>query len=167
MKKRNEQPAKPLKNELVVTRIFDAPPELVWKAWTEPEHFMKWWGPKDFTSPVCNIDLRIGGKFLFCMRQKSNGKDFWNTGVYKEIIPYEKLVCTISFADVNGNIVPASTHGLKGDFPKEMIMTVTLKNLNGKTEMKVRQVGMPAGEMKEMATIGWNQSLDKLADSLR
>jgi uncharacterized protein YndB with AHSA1/START domain len=72
--------------ELIITRIFDAPRELVWKAWTEPEQLMRWWGPKSFTSPVCKIDLRVGGVYLYCMRSPE-GQDYWNTGVYKEIIP--------------------------------------------------------------------------------
>ena len=59
--------AKADENELTITRIFDAPRDLLWKAWTEPERVMRWWGPKGFTSPVCKIDLRIGGSYLFCM----------------------------------------------------------------------------------------------------
>lgn len=62
--------AKTEARELVITRIFAAPRKLVWKAWTNPEHLMRWWGPKDFTSPACKIDLRVGGKYLFCMRSK-------------------------------------------------------------------------------------------------
>ena len=76
------------KEDLVIKRIFDAPRELVWSAWTKREHVAKWWGPKDFTTPTAKIDLRIGGKYHFCMRSKE-GQDFWITGVYKEIIPNE------------------------------------------------------------------------------
>lgn len=54
--------------DIVITRVFDAPRELVWKAWTDPEHLMRWWGPKEFTSPACKVDLRVGGKYVFCMR---------------------------------------------------------------------------------------------------
>src|SRR6185436_20312685 len=61
------------KRDLVITRMFDAPVELVWKAWTEPEYVMRWWGPKNFTSPSCRIDFREGGKFVFHMRAP---KDF-------------------------------------------------------------------------------------------
>ncbi len=154
-------------NALVITRTFNAPRELVWKAWTVPEHLMKWWGPKDFTSPVCKMDLRVGGKFLFCMQLKSDGKNYFSTGTYMEIIPFEKLVYTDSFADENGNVVSSTQHGLPDGFPPQMLVTITLEELNGKTIMTVRQVGMPAGKMKEMAFIGWNQSLDKLAESLK
>lgn len=58
--------AEPVKQELVITRVFDAPREPVWKAWTEPERLRRWWGPKDYTAPVCKVDLRVGGKYLFC-----------------------------------------------------------------------------------------------------
>ena len=103
------------KQELVIIRIFDAPRELVWMAWTEPEHFMRWWGPKDFTAPFCQIDLRVGGKYLNCMRS-SNGKDYWSTGVYREIVPMERLVFTDSFGKLAlnpycaaGTILPFSS----------------------------------------------------------
>src|SRR3989304_8225329 len=154
------------KNELVITRVFDAPKELVWRAWTEPEHMMMWWGPKEFTAPVCNIDLRVGGKYHSCMKQNSDGKEYWSTGVYKEIVPFEKLVCTDSFADENGNVIPASEYGMGDDFPTEMEVIVTFENLGGKTKLTIRHIGMPDGEHGEMANQGWNESLDKLADSL-
>jgi hypothetical protein len=62
---------------MVVTRVFDAPRELVWKAWTDPKYAMQWWGPKGFTAPFCEMDFRVGGKFLYCMRAP-DGQEFWN-----------------------------------------------------------------------------------------
>jgi uncharacterized protein YndB with AHSA1/START domain len=150
------------KNVLVITRIFDAPRERVWKAWSEPEQMMKWWGPKVFTAPVCKMDFRVGGKYLFCMRDP-NGKDYWSTGVFKEIIPPEKIVWTDSFADENGNPVPASNYGMGDDFPSEMTVTFTFEDLDGKTKLTLVHAGMPGGEQGKMANIGWNESLDKLA----
>ena len=79
------------KNALTITRIFDAPRDLVWKAWTDPEYYKKWWGPTYFTAPISKIDLRVGGKYLSCMRGP-DGKDYWSTGVYREIVPLERLV---------------------------------------------------------------------------
>jgi len=73
---------------MVVTRIFDAPRELVWKAWTDPQYVKQWWGPKGFTSPVCKMDFRVGGKFLCCMKAP-DGQEFWNAGEYHEIVPHE------------------------------------------------------------------------------
>lgn len=154
----------PTGHNLTVTRIFDAPRELVWKALTDPEHVMRWWGPKDFTSPACQIDLRVGGKYLFCMKSP-DGQDFWSTGVYKEIIPMERIVYTDSFADAGGNVVPAAHYGM-GDFPLETIVTVTLEDLGGKTRMTLTHSGLPAGEMADMTGAGWNESFDKMAASL-
>ena len=147
---------------LVIERTFDAPRELVWKAWTDPELAKRWWGPKVFTTPVCEIDLRVGGKYLYCMRDP-DGKDYWSTGVYREIVEPERIVATDSFADEHGNAVPASHYGMTGDFPLEMLVTVTFEDLGGKTKLTLRQAGMPAGEMSEMAGTGWSESFDKLA----
>jgi len=150
------------KNELVITRIFDAPRERVWKAWSEPEQMMKWWGPKVFTAPVCKMDFRAGGKYLFCMRSPE-GKEYWSTGIFKEIVPFEKIVWTDSFADEKGNPVPGSHYGMEEDFPLEMTVIITFEDDNGKTKMTLRHIGMPAGDMSKMAGQGWNESFDKLA----
>ena len=151
---------------LVITRTFDSPRELVWKAWTDPEHVKRWWGPKNFTAPVCKIDLRVGGKYLSCMRGP-DGKDYWTTGVYREIKKPERIIYTDSFADENGKPVPASHYGMPDDFPMECLVTVTLEEVNGKTKMTLKHAGMPAGKMGDMAEAGWNESFDKLAESLK
>jgi uncharacterized protein YndB with AHSA1/START domain len=72
-----EKPSKSM--DITITRVFDVPRELIWKAWTEPERVKRWWGPKDYTSPSVTIDLRVGGKYLSCMRSQER-KDFWSTG---------------------------------------------------------------------------------------
>jgi uncharacterized protein YndB with AHSA1/START domain len=151
---------------LVITRVLDAPVEQVWKAWTEPEQIKKWWGPKQFTAPSIETDLRVGGKYLYCMRGP-DGQDYWSTGTYREIVPHERIMVTDSFADEQGNVVPGSHYGMGDDFPLEMEITVTFEEQDGKTKLTLRHVGMPAGEMGEQAEAGWNESLDKLAESLR
>lgn len=154
-------------SDLVITREFDAPREKVWQAWTDPEHIKRWWGPKDFTAPSAKVDLRVGGKNLLCMRSP-DGKDYWSTGVYREIVPNEKIVTTDSFADAEGNVVPASEYGMQGDWPGELLVTITLEEISGgRTKMTVRHEGLPEGEMKEMTNSGWNESFDKLAASLK
>lgn len=150
---------------LVITRVFEAPRELVWQAWTDPEHVMRWWGPKGFTAPACKIDLRVGGVCLFCMRSP-DGQDFWSTGVYREVVPPERIVCTDSFADAEGNPVPASHYGMPGEWPEELLITVTFEDLGGKTKMTLEHVGMPLGQMSEMAETGWKESFDRLAAEL-
>jgi uncharacterized protein YndB with AHSA1/START domain len=151
--------------ELTITRIFDAPRELVWKEWTEPERVMRWWGPKEFTSPACKIDLRVGGVYHFCM-QSPDGQRFWSTGVYREIVPMEQIVYTDSFADEEGNVVPASYYGMPGDWPAELLVTVTFEEDGDQTKMTLRQVGISEGQMSDMTEAGWNESFDKLAKSL-
>jgi len=156
---------------LVITRIFDAPRELVWRAWTEPEMQKQWWGPKIFTCPHAEIDLRVGGKFLNCMQSTLDDvpeiwkKGLWATGVYKEIVPLEKLVMTDCFADSEGNVVPASYYGMEGDIALEMTLTVTFEDTpDGKTKMTLIHEGLPEGEHSAGANAGWNESFDKLAE---
>ena len=150
---------------LVIERIFDAPRELVWKAWAEPERFMRWWGPKGFTTPVCKIDFRVGGVWLNCMRSP-DGWEMWNTGIYREIVALERIVTMASSADPEGNVVSASHYGMPSDLPLEMLWTVAFEDMGGKTGMTLRHEGMPAGEMMDHAGAGWNEAFDKLAESL-
>jgi uncharacterized protein YndB with AHSA1/START domain len=148
-----------------ITREFDAPIEAVWERWTDPEKYMCWWGPKDFTSPYAKIDLRPGGKYLSSMRDPA-GKEYWSTGTYKEIIEPNRIVCTDSFADEYGNIVPASYYGMKPDIPMEMELEVNFEEVDGKTRVTLEHCGLPEGEDLENAKIGWEQSLDKLEECL-
>jgi uncharacterized protein YndB with AHSA1/START domain len=152
-------------NELLITRVFDAPLDQVWKAWTEPEQIKKWWGPANFTAPTIENDFRVGGKYLYLMRSP-DGQDVWSTGVYREIVPMERIVATDSFADEKGNVVPATHYGMDEDFPLEMEVTATFEEHDGKTTLTVRHAGLPAGETSELAEAGWNESLDKLAKAI-
>ena len=155
------------KEEITITRIFNASSELVWKAWTEPEHIMRWWGPKGFTSPVCLIDLRVGGEYLCAMRSPE-GEDIWSKGVYREVIAPERLVMTNSFADENGKVVSASYYGMSPDWPIELLITVTFGEDSGKTKQTLRHSGIASISAKDRTDMiqGWNESFDKLADYL-
>ncbi len=155
----------PSDREVVIQRVFDAPRELVWKAWTDPQHVMRWWGPKGFTAPSCRIDFREGGSYLYCMRSPE-GQDYWSTGVYREIVLLERIVATDSFADEHGNVVPATHYGMSADVPIEMLVTVTFEDLAGKTKLTLRHAGLPA-ELRTDAGQGWSESLDKLAEALK
>jgi uncharacterized protein YndB with AHSA1/START domain len=166
MASNNQNTTKTAEREIIITRIINAPRALVWKAWTEPEYFMRWWGPKHFTSPSCKIDLRMGGKYLYCMRS-SEGKDYWGTGVYREIVPVERIVCTDNFADEKGNVVPPWHYGMPGDWQEELLVTVTFEENEGRTTLTLRHTGFPPGQMSELAAAGWNESFDKLEESLK
>ncbi len=167
MTDRTDSPAASSRRALEIERVFDAPRELVWKAWTDAEMAKRWWGPKGFTSPAAEIDFRVGGKYLLAMQSPdfNNGDPIWSTGVYREIVPNERIVCTDCFADGNGNVVPATHYGMSEDFPMETLITVELEEIDGKTKLTLRHEGMPA-EMAEGAEAGWNESFDKLAVSL-
>lgn len=159
-----EQAATVKGQEIFIERVFDAPLELVWRTWTEPERIKLWWGPKDFTCPVAKSDFRVGGKYLYCMRWP-DGKDYWSGGVYREIVPMERIVVSDYFADEHGNKVPPSHYGVSGEYPNdEGVLTVTFEDAgDGKTKLTLHTpVAVDEGE-----TEGWNESLDKFAEALR
>lgn len=151
--------------ELVITRVFDAPRDLVFKSWTEPEHVMRWWGPKGFTCPVCKIDLRPGGVFFNCMRSP-DGKDYWSRGVYLKIVKPERIVCTDTFADEKGNPVSPRQYGMSPDWPEEAQIAVTLAQHGRKTKFTLHHYPIKPGTERDMCQQGWNESLDKLEDYL-
>lgn len=152
-------------NELVVTRVFDAPRGLVFGAWTEPERVKRWWGPRGFTMPFCEIDLRPGGVFLRCMRPPE-GYDFWVTGVFREVVVPERLVFTDSFADAEGNVVSAEHYGMDPDVPLERLVTVTFEEDAGSTRVTVRHAGLPSGADRDLVRHGWAGGLESLAEYL-
>ncbi len=132
-KQEKKQPVSALQKEIVINRVFDLPVQKVWQAWTEPEYFKKWWGPKGYTCPSCSMEARVGGKYLSCMRGP-DGKEFWSTGVVKEFVPGKKLVVTDHFSDEQGNIKPASEYGMPGNWPSELLITVTMEEAGGATK---------------------------------
>src|SRR3954463_9760812 len=151
---------------LVITRIFDAPRELVFKVWTDPKHIVNWWGPGGFTAPHATVDLRVGGALHYCMRGP-DGKDYWTKGFFHEIVVPEKIVCTMFFSDKDGNLRSAADYGMGADFPGEMLDTVTFEKVAGnKTRLTIRRSTPMAISKKYMEDQGWNSSLDKLAAEL-
>jgi uncharacterized protein YndB with AHSA1/START domain len=154
--------------DLVVRRIFDAPIDLVWRAWTESELVVKWWGPKYYVSPSCSIDRRVGGKFLFCMRApaEQGGQDSYTAGVYKRIQPKRLLEFTQVLADKEGKTIDPAAAGLPPDFPGEMLTTVTFEARGEMTKVVLTTLGWTPGQMFVFALAGWHQSMDKFEDSL-
>jgi uncharacterized protein YndB with AHSA1/START domain len=127
----------------VITRIFDAPRELVFKVWTESEHLMHWWGPKGFSISVSKFDIRPGGVFHYCMRS-SEGHEMWGKFVYHEIVAPEKLVFVNSFSDTEGNTVRAP---FSQTFPLEIQNILTFTEHEGQTTLSMR--GGPINATKE------------------
>lgn len=166
MQQLNEDIAEIKSQKLVIVREFTASIELVWKAWTEEEHYKKWWGPKDYSCPVCKIDLRVGGKYLFCMLSPK-GNEYWTTGEYLEISAPTKLVYTDSFSDKNGNAIPPPPDVTSNGMPEIVKVTVVLIEKEGKTIMTLIHEGITEDEMKQMAERIWNEAFDKMAESFR
>jgi uncharacterized protein YndB with AHSA1/START domain len=152
---------KPEEQELVIERIFDAPRDLVFKAWTEPERVKRWWGPKGFTCPVCKIDLRPGGVYHSCMRSPE-GAEYWGKGVYLEIVEPERLVCTDCFSDEKGNLVSPLQYGMSTDWPEEAQIAVTFDEHGGKTKLTLQHYPIKPGSERDMCQQGWSETLDKL-----
>lgn len=145
----------PAQREVTLTRIFDAPIELVWSAWTDPKHLAQWWGPKSFTNPVCEFDLKPGGAIRIHMRAP-HGVVYPMTGTVKEFVPYERLVFTSVARDLDDNPL------LEG------MNTITFEKMCAKTKVTVhsRAVGIApiAPQMLAGMEMGWTQSLEKLAE---
>ncbi|HET6991195.1 MAG TPA: SRPBCC domain-containing protein [Bacteroidia bacterium] len=141
-------------------RTFNLPLATVWKAWTEPESFKKWWGPGNYSCPYCSIDFKVGGKYLASM-QGPDGKEIWSTVTYKEIVPFKKIVYSDNFSDSKGNVVPASDYEMTGEWPSELIVTLKFEEVNGKTTMTLEHVGLPE-ETYDDCMKGWQSSLDKI-----
>jgi len=149
---------------MVVTRVFDAPRELVWKAWTDPKYVMQWWGPKGFTAPVCRMDFRVGGRFLCCMKAP-DGQEFWNAAEYHEIVPYEKIVSSMYFSDSEGNKVDPSQLGIEHEAIKDAYDVTLFEDL-GNDQPKLTFIGHePMESAKNSGQMeGWIQILDKVAE---
>ncbi|HEY2495674.1 MAG TPA: SRPBCC domain-containing protein [Candidatus Angelobacter sp.] len=149
---------------MVVTRVFDAPRELVWKAWTDPKYVMQWWGPKGCTAPVCKMDFRVGGKFLICMRTP-DGQEGWNGGEYHEIVPQEKIVSSMYFSDSEGNKIDPEQLGIEHEAVEGAHDVTLFEDLgNGRTKLtfignETMQNAIKSGQLEGMKEI-----LDKLAE---
>lgn len=155
--------------DLIITRTFDAPLDLVWKAWTEPAHVMRWWGPNGFTCPSARVDFREGGTSLVCMRAPAEmgGQDMYSTWDYTRIVPLERIEFTSKLADAEGNPVDPAALGLPPEFPTAIPTVITFKAVGTQTEMTVTEYGLPDTQMFTFAEAGLNQSLDKMAATFK
>jgi uncharacterized protein YndB with AHSA1/START domain len=153
--------------DVVVTRTFDAPKERVWRAWSDPDQVMTWWGPQGFTSPMCRMDFREGGTTLVCMRSEQ-GVELYNTWTYRSIEPKDRIEFVNGFADAHGNPVRPAELGLPPVIPAEVPHVVTLSATDDHTtELTVHESGYPDPQIAEVSRAGMEQCLDKMAVSLR
>ena len=143
----------PAAYNLILERIFDAPRELVFSAWIDPEHLVRWLGPRGFTGSVIKMDARPGGTYRFHMRS-ADGTEYWQQGVFRQIVPPERFVRTCSWADADGNPTGPET-----------LMTVTFEEYGAQTKLIFQQVFDSAAAC-EAHRGGTATALDRLAEYL-
>jgi uncharacterized protein YndB with AHSA1/START domain len=136
---------------LIIERIFDAPRELVFKCWTEPEHLSRWLGPKGFSSTILTWELRQGGKYRM-HKCGPDGQDHWQQGVFLEILPPERIVRTYRWTDADGRPTRPET-----------LLTVTFSDFGGRTRLTLHQAVFESVTARDDHQRGWSGSLDQLA----
>jgi uncharacterized protein YndB with AHSA1/START domain len=146
-------------NAVVIERTLDASAEVIWRMWTQPEHFAAWYGPTGASIPVAKMDVRVGGTRLVCMEmQTPNGTmQMWFTGEYREVVENKRLLYTESMSDAAGNVLSPSDLGMPDSHPTT---TEILVELDGHTKMTLTHFGIPADSP---GAAGWTMALDKLA----
>jgi len=147
---------------VTIERIFDAPIDLIWQMWTDPQHFAAWYGPDGASIPVAKMDVRVGGTRLVCMEVQTPGgpTQMWFTGEYREVVENERLVYTESMSDENGNVRSASEMGMPEGHPTTTEIRVELEDVGGRTKMVMTHVGIPADSP---GAVGWTMAFDKLS----
>ncbi|RPD38662.1 SRPBCC family protein [Chitinophaga barathri] len=151
--------------EVFIEKTFNASPEKVFSAWTDPEKLMKWYAPDGCTINFKKLDIITGGRFHSCITNPQYG-DCWCIGEYKEILPHTKIVFTLINADENGDPANPADIGMDPDWPGETLVTVTFKAENGKTAMQLRQTVPQELAKKTGAYRGWIQMLDNMETML-
>jgi uncharacterized protein YndB with AHSA1/START domain len=158
--------------EFAISRVFDAPRDRVWKAWTEAERLKQWWGPAGFQVHTCKVDLRPGGVFLYGMKAP-DGTDMWGKFTYREIKAPQRLVFIVSFSDAKGGL---TRHPWSPNWPLDMLSTVSFEEQGGKTKVTVQWLPADSATDVERKTFdegrdsmkqGWGGTMDQFADYLK
>ena len=161
-----DAPASASEPHVLIERTFDAPRELVFRAWVERDRLVRWFAPHGCSLEVRAMDVREGGAFHFRIRDPRHG-DCWTRGVFREVRPPERLAYTISFSDERGNFVEPSAAGRDADWPREALVTVTFASTGeGGTRVTLRQAVSEAAARRTGAYPSWLEMLDRLADEL-
>ena len=139
--------------ELLIERVFNAPRELVFRAWTDPAHIRNWFGPRDYPATQVTMDVRPGGRWRGCLRSTETGNDLWVGGVYREIVPSERLVFTFAWEE-------------EGERGLETLVTIAFAEQGAKTLMTFRQTPFQSAGELDGHRGGWTSSFDRLGDYL-
>src|SRR5256886_1881846 len=147
---------------VVIERSFNAPVDLIWQMWTDPEHFKAWYGPDGAAIPVAKMDVRVGGTRLVCMEMQSpdGPMQMWFAGEYREVVENERLVYTESMSDEHGNVLTPSDMNMPEEHPTTTEVRVELEDVGGRTKMVMTHAGIPSDSP---GAAGWTMALDKLA----
>lgn len=148
-------------DSVVIERHFDAPVELVWKMWTESEHFAAWYCPTGATIPVAKMNVRVGGSRHICMAMETpNGPmQMWFVGEFLEIVANERLVYTEAMSVEDRNVISPAQMGMPEGHPETTQVIVELEPVDGKTKMTMTHIGVPADSP---GASGWGMAFDKL-----
>jgi uncharacterized protein YndB with AHSA1/START domain len=148
-------------NAVVIERTFDAPIDLVWAMWTNPDHFKEWYGPDGAVIPVAKMDVRVGGCRLVCMEMQTpqGPMQLWFTGEYLEVVANQRLIFTESMADENGYLIAPSDMGMPEGHPVTTEIRVELDAVGGRTQMVMTHVGIPKDSP---GAAGWAMAFNKL-----
>ena len=151
-----------LQDSVVIERSFTAPIALLWKMWTDPEHFKAWYGPQGATIPVAEFDVRVGGSRFVGMEMTtpSGPMRMWFTGEHVEVAEPDRLVYTESMSDENGNVLSPAAMGMPEGHPTTTEVRIALEQVNTETRMVLTHAGIPSGSP---GAAGWNMAFDKLA----
>lgn len=139
---------------LTIIRTFDAPRNLVWEAWTDPEHALQWWGPRHHPAVDVFWDARVGGRWRNCLRSVESGELLWHGGVFREVVEPELLVFTFSWEE-------------PGERGLETVVTVNFFEADGKTKMVMEQVPFRSIAERDGHDEGWNSTFDRLQEFLQ
>ena len=152
--------------EVIITRVFDAPIEEVWKAWSDSSYVTRWWGPTGFTSPSAEMDFRVGGASLVCMRAPAEygGQDMYHTWTYTRIDPHERIEFVSNFANMDETHLDPAAMGMPTGVPREVPHVIVFKAAgdNG-TKMTVTEYGYTTEQARDLSRAGMEQCLDKMA----
>lgn len=149
------------KQEVFIEETFNASPERVFSAWTNPEKLIQWYAPDGCRIHFKKIEVKTGGKFHSCISNPQFG-DCWCIGEYKEVVPYTKLVFTLVNADENGEPIDPATIGMDSNWPGKTLVTVTFAEENGKTKLQLRQTVSQELAQKTGAYPSWLQMLNHM-----
>lgn len=149
-------------HSVVIERTFDAPADLVWQMWTDPDHFREWYGPDGAAIRVARMDVRVGGARLVGMevQSPSGPMQMWFTGEYREVVENERLVYTESISDEHGAVSSPPDSGVSEGHPVTTEVRVELEDVGGRTRMVMTHVGIPRDSA---GAVGWAMAVDKLA----